>query len=290
MSKPKLAAFPFSAPSCRGALLLLLAGSLAACGGQAEQALTDLVACASTNCKSSRDVVAEDLRQSGTLRREGGRVSVDVGLSYRANLFTVVRLEAPDAMWLMPGQLPLTSGSDRGSSLLAELPDSRDDWTLRLQHRGIDYESTVRLPAPVQIQSAAPSTVQRTQGRFASTLSAAAGLKAQLTLTDADCQLVDGRTVRWQEYRNGPTPTLQGSSGAQVQFSVDTEHLQSVLDQTATSVLGTTAGKNLTVKQCRMSLVWEFANQGTVATGLSRYSLLLGISQVRQVVSYVNDR
>lgn len=280
--------FALAAPALAG--LLALSG----CGGSPIDDLADDMAngvvCGLANCKSSTEVAPQDLRLSGSLRREDGRVSADLGFSYRANLLTVVRLDSPDALWLMPGQVRLTPTSELGDTLAAQLVSNQDAWTVRLQHRGQTYDSAVHLPAAVQIRVAAPGTLQRSQAQFSSTVAGPAGLQPQLSLADAECQLSDGRTVRWTGYRSGPQARLQSSSEGQSQYTVELEALQASLDQAAAGAAGGGANTSVTVKQCRLGLVWEYGVKGAIAQGLSTYSLIYGISQARQVLSYVNDR
>lgn len=274
------------------ALAALLIGLSACGGGGFEDIGNDIgrsVVCSLVNCKSSAEVAPQDLRLGGSLRRENGRVSADLGLSYRANLFTVVRLDAPDALWLMPGNVRLAPTSDLGESLTAQVQSSQDAWTVRLQHRGQTHDSTVSLPAAVQIRVAAPASLQRSQGQFGSTLSGPAGLHPQLSLADGECQLADGRTVRWTGYRGGPQARQQASDAAQAQYTVSLEDLQASLDQAVAGGSGT-GNASVTIKQCRLGLVWEYSVKGTVASGLSTHSQLSGISQARQLISYTNDR
>lgn len=276
---------------CATALASLLLIGLSACGGAGDLGndIGNGIQCGLSNCKSSTEVAPQDLRLGGQLRREAGRVTADLGFSYRANLLTVVRLDAPDALWLMPGNVRLAPTSDLGESLAAQVQSSQEAWTVRLQHRGQTLDSTVSLPAAVQIRVAAPASLQRSQGQFGSTLSGPAGLNPQLSLADGECQLADGRTVRWTGYRSGPQARLQASTADQSQYAVGLEDLQASLDQAAAGAAGSPSNP-VTVRQCRLGLVWEYSVKGTVATGLSTYSLLTGISQARQVLSYANDR
>ncbi|WP_269632408.1 hypothetical protein [Pelomonas sp. BJYL3] len=273
------------------ALASMLLIGLSACGGGGDigNDIGNGVQCGLANCKSSSEVAPQDLRLGGNLRREDGRVTADLGFSYRANLLTVVRLDAPDALWLMPGNVPLTPTSDLGGTLAAQVQSSQDAWTIRLQHRGQTLDSTVTLPAAVQIRVAAPASLQRSQGQFGSTLSGPAGLNPQLSLADGECQLADGRTVRWTGYRGGPQARLQTSTADQSQYAVGLEDLQASLDQAAAGATGSPSTP-VTVRQCRLGLVWEYSVKGTAATGLSTHSLITGISQARQVLSYANDR
>ncbi|MBB2487375.1 hypothetical protein H5407_19235 [Mitsuaria sp. WAJ17] len=267
---------------------MLLIG-LSACGGSEFEDIGKGVQCGLSNCKSSTEAAAQDLRLGGSLRREDGRVSADLGFSYRANLLTVVRLDAPDALWLMPGNVRLSPTTELGDTLAAQVLSSQDAWTIRLQHKGQTHDSTVALPSAVQIRAAAPGSLQRSQGQFSASLSGPAGLQPQLSLADGECQLADGRTVRWTGYRGGPQARLQGSNADQAQYSVGLEDLQASLDQAAAGASGG-ANTAVTVKQCRLGLVWEYSVKGVVASGLSTYSLVTGISQARQVLSYSNDR
>ena len=274
-----------------GALTSMLLIGLSACGGGGDLG-NDIgkgVQCGLANCKSSTEVAPQDLRLGGSLRREDGRVTADLGFSYRANLLTVVRLDAPDALWLMPGNVRLTPTSDLGDTLAAQVQSSQEAWTIRLQHKGQTLDSTVSLPSAVQIRVPAPASLQRSQGQFGSTLSGPAGLNPQPSLADGECQLADGRAVRWTGYRGGPQARLQAANADQAQYAVSLEDLQASLDQAAA---GATAspGTPVTVRQCRVGLVWEYGVKGAVAPGLSTYSLLTGISQARQVLSYANDR
>ena len=276
---------------CATALGSLLLIGLSACGGAGDLGndIGNGIQSGLANCKSSTEVAPQDLRLGGNLRREDGRVTADLGFSYRANLLTVVRLVAPDAVWLMPGNVRLAPTSELGDTLAAQLLSSQDAWTIRLQHQGQTHDSTVSLPSAVQIRVAAPATLQRSQGQFGSTLSGPAGLQPQLSLADGECQLADGRTVRWPGYRGGPQARLQAGNADQSQYTVGLEDLQASLDQAAAWAAGN-VNTPVTVKQCRLGLVWEYSSKGTVAAGLSTHSLLTGISQARQVLSYVNDR
>ena len=268
---------------------MLLIGLSACGGGDLGNDIGKGVQCGLANCKSSTEVAPQDLRLGGNLRREDGRVTADLGFSYRANLLTVVRLDAPDALWLMPGNVRLAPTTDLGDTLTAQVLSSQDAWTIRLQHQGQTHDSTVSLPSAVQIRVAAPASLQRSQGQFGSTLSGPAGLSPQLSLADGECQLADGRSVRWTGYRAGPQARLQAGGADQAQYAVGLEDLQASLDQAAAGATGS-ANTAVTVKQCRVGLVWEYSVKGTVAPGLSSYSLVSGISQARQVLSYSNDR
>lgn len=290
--------FPLSpALRARGRCAVALATAaligLSACGGGVEDLGKDIAngaLCGLANCKSSKEVAAQDLRLGGSLRREDGRVTADLGFSYRANLLTVVRLDAPDALWLMPGNVRLSPTSDLGDTLAAQVLSAQEAWTIRLQHGGQTHDSTVSLPAAVQIRVAAPSSLQRSQAQFSSALAGPAGLQPQLSLADGECQLADGRSVRWTGYRGGPQARLQATSADRSLYTVSLEDLQASLDQAAAGAAGGGANTAVTVKQCRLALVWEYRAKGTVAPGLSSYSLVNGISQARQALSYLNDR
>ncbi len=273
-----------------GGLLAVLA-VLGGCGGSPPGSeLADAYSCGLTNCKSSADVVAQDLRLGGTLTREEGRVSADFGLSYRANLLTNVRLASPDALWLMPGQVPLTSGAGPDGALQAQVSSSLDQWTLRLSHRGQIYDSTVVLPAAVQIRVPAPSSLIRSQAQFSVALSAPSGALPGIRLAEGDCQLADGRSARWTGYKAGPPARLASTSADQSLFSVPLDALQQSLDEAAASALSASSTAGISVKQCRFDLVWAYSVKGAMATGLSTYGVIYGVSQSRQPVSYTNDR
>ena len=51
-----------------------------------------------------------------------------------------------------------------------------------------------------------------------------------------------------------------------------------------------TSTAGIVVKQCRVSLVWAVTRAGTLAPALSSYGSVRGTSQVRQTLSYLNDR
>lgn len=277
----------------RPALALLGVGLLAVlggCGGGPGAELTDATSCAVNNCKYSADVAPQDLRLGGYLTREDGRVSAEFGLSYRANLVTVVRLSSPDALSLMPGQVPLTSKTGPDGLLEAQLTSNQDSWTVRLSHRGQTYDSAVMLPAPAQIRVPAPSALARSQAQFSTALAGPVGAVPEVRLADGDCQLSDGRSARWTGNKSGPQARLDSTSGDQSQFTVTLETLQQSLDEAAASALSASSTNGISVKQCRFSLAWAYKTKGTVASGLSTYGLIYGVSQVRQAVSYLNDR
>lgn len=277
----------------RPALALLAVGGLAflgGCGGGPAAELADVAACVVSNCKYSADVAPQDLRLGGTLTREDGRVSAQFDLSYRANLFTSVRLSSPDALWLMPGQVSLTSKTGPDGALEAQFTSNQDSWTVRLSHRGQTYDSVAVLPAPVQIRAPAPSTLVRSQAEFSTTLAGPGGVVPEVRLAEGDCQLADGRSARWTGYKSGPRARLASSSGEQSQYTVTLDTLQQSLDEAAASALSLSSTNGISVKLCRFGLVWAYKAKGTMASGLSTYGAIYGVSQVRQAVSYLNDR
>lgn len=276
-------------PALAFAALGLLAG-LGGCGGNPGSELVDAYACGLTNCKYSADVAPQDLRLGGSLTREDGRVSAEFGLSYRANLLTVVRLSSPDALSLLPGQVPLTSKTGPDGALEAQLTSNQDSWTVRLSHRGQTYDSAAVLPAPVQIRAPAPANLVRSQAEFSTTLAGPGGVVPEVRLAEGDCQLADGRSARWTGYKSGPGARLASSSGDQSQYTVTLDTLQQSLDEAAASALSLSSTTGISVKQCRFGLVWAYKVKGTMASGLSTYSVIYGVSQVRQAVSYLNDR
>ncbi|HLO95957.1 MAG TPA: hypothetical protein VK195_16745 [Burkholderiaceae bacterium] len=279
--------------SRRPALALVAAALLAGlggCGGSPGSEIADAYSCAFTNCKSSTEVAPQDLRLGGSLTREDGRVNADLGLSYRANLLTNVRLSSPDALWLMPGQVPVTSRSGPDGTLEAQVDSTQDSWTVRLFHRGQTYDSTVVLPAPVQIRAPAPASLLRSQAQFSAGLSGPSGTVPQIRLAEGDCQLADGRSARWAGYKAGPQARLVSTSGDQSQYGVSMEALQQSLDEAAASALSAASTAGISVKQCRFSLVWAHSITGTVAPGLSSHGVIFGISQARQTLGYTNDR
>ena len=157
---------------------------LSGCGGNPADAMADAYACALTNCKSSKDVAVQDLRLGGSLIREEGRINASFGLGYRANLLTVVRLESPDGLVLLPGPVPLEATSQGGGSVGAQVQSTQDRWTVRLQHGGQSYDSSIELPPAVQIRVPAPSTLTRSLGQFGTTLDVAAAPLPQVVLGD----------------------------------------------------------------------------------------------------------
>lgn len=271
------------------AALAGLAG-LSGCGGNPGAGIADAYACAVTNCKSSTEVAAEDLRLGGNLTRENGRVTASFGLGYRANLLTVVRLQSPDGMLLLPGPVPLEATSQDGGSVGAQVQSTQDRWTVRLQHGGQSYDSSIELPPEVQIRVPAPSTLARSLGQFGTTLNVAAAPLPQVVLGDGDCQLADGRSARWSGEKNGPAVRLTASGSGQYEYGVSTEALQLSLNEAAASALSATSTAGIVVAQCRVSLVWAVTRTGTVASALSSHGSVRGTSQVRQTLSYVNDR
>ncbi len=282
--RPQARALALAAAALAG-----LAG-LSGCGGNPGAGIADAYSCAFTNCKSSTEVAAEDLRLGGNLTRENGRVTASFGLGYRANLLTVVRLQSPDGMLLLPGPVPLEATSQDGGSVGAQVQSTQDRWTVRLQHGGQSYDSSIELPPEVQIRVPAPSTLTRSLGQFGTTLSVAADPLPQVVLWDGDCQLADGRSARWSGEKNGPAVRLTASGSGQYEYGVTTEALQLSLNEAAASALAATSSAGIVVKQCRVSLVWAVTRTGTVASALSSHGSVRGTSQVRQTLSYVNDR
>lgn len=275
---------------CTASLCAGLLTGLGGCGGNPGAEVVDAFACGMTNCKSSVDVADQDLRIGGSLIREEGRVSAELGLSYRANLLTVVRLTSPDALWLMPGQVLLTPVAGPSGVLEAQTASTQDSWTIRLSRAGQTFDNAVQLPPEVQIRAAAASTLNRSQLQFSSTLSGPGSRVPQIRLAEGDCKLADGRSVRWTGYKDGPAPRLAASSGDQTQYTVSMDALQQSLDEAAAAALSANGTSGVLVKQCRFGLVWALASKATIAAGLSQYSLIQGYSQARQVVDYVNDR
>ncbi len=280
------------APALAAAALAGMAGmsGLSGCGGNPGSGIADAYSCAFTNCKSSKDVAAEDLRLGGNLTRENGRVTASFGLGYRANLLTVVRLQSPDGMLLLPGPVPLEATSQDGGSVGAQVQSTQDRWTVRLQHGGQSYDSSIELPPEVQIRVPAPSTLTRSLGQFGTTLNVAAAPLPQVVLGDGDCQLADGRSARWTGEKNGPAVRLSASGAGQYEYGVSTDALQQSLDEAAASALSATSTAGIVVKQCRVSLVWAVTRTGTMAPALSTYGSVRGTSQARQTLNYVNDR
>lgn len=281
---------PQRRPLALAAAALAGMAGLSGCGGNPGAGIADAYTCAFTNCKSSTEVAAEDLRLGGNLTRENGRVTASFGLGYRANLLTVVRLQSPDGMLLLPGPVPLEPKSQEGGALGAQVQSSQDRWTVRLQHGGKSYDSSIELPPEVQIRVPAPSTLTRSLGQFGTTLNVAADPLPQVVLGDGDCQLADGRSARWSGEKNGPAVRLNGAGAGQYEYGVSTEALQLSLNEAAASALSATSSAGIVVKQCRVSLVWAVTRNGTVASALSSYGSVRGTSQVRQSLSYVNDR
>lgn len=278
----------------RALALACVAAAMGGCGGVADGIANDIsngISCGLTNCKESNTLSLDDIRVAYTATQEGGTVTVDAVLSYRANVFTAVQLSPnSDSIVLSTRNQGFADTSQgRRSSWRTSYADASVSPTVgvRFTRQGQNYDSSLVMPPPMSFLSQPPLQLQRSAGQ----MQVALNLPQTNTLPvylSGNCARTDGSTFALagdpsvSVARVGPV-----SGGASYTLStLDLDRQLNSLSQQANNNASTTP----LVQSCDLTVFYSLEVVGKAHPALSTYSGTIARSQLRQTLRYLGTQ
>lgn len=255
-------------------LALLAAMGLSACGGGG--GADEAILCSFANCKASAEVVDGDLALSADVRQQGASLLVSVKTGYRANLLTVVQLDARESLTAeMSGQRQtLRPGDVVTSPWTAEFPAagvSPEVGVLLQRADGKLHRSTVQLPAPFRWLSGASAWTGRS-GVVDQVVDLPPNEVLGTALERVRCERSDGVVIERPSLNDLGQQPLPATHPQGSLRRLDLVRLAAAVE--ATLLQGAPVGSSL--RQCSFDLLWTRGRVGTTAPTLSKYSSISG--------------